>query len=202
MEQKIDLLKNGGGGYLENNFLIAMPGLNDSLFGQSVILICAHSDEGAMGFVLNKQSDMLFSTFMKKLRSETKAGSMLPEVSGDLIPVHVGGPVDGGRGFVLHTSDYSNNSTMMISDSLAVTSTLDILSAVSNGKGPEKAILCLGYAGWSPGQLEEEVSENSWLSCPLYEDAIFEPDLDQIYTKTLASMGVELAMLSSMSGHA
>lgn len=201
MERSNDILQRGGG-YLENNLLIAMPGLYDTEFAQSVILICSHSDEGAMGFVLNKQSDILFSEFMIKLNNEAKPGSILPDNVGDLIPVHVGGPVESGRGFVLHSNDYNTKSSMHLSSELAITATLDILGAIAAGIGPKKAILCLGYAGWSAGQLEDEMAENSWLSCPLNEGAIFDPDIDKIYTNTLATMGVEAAKLSSFSGHA
>lgn len=179
-----------------------MPGLYETPFAQSVILICSHSDDGAMGFVLNKQSNILFSEFMSKLKKEAKPGVLLPENVSDLIPVHVGGPVEGGRGFVLHSNDYNSASSMHVSDGLAITATLDILSAITAGVGPKKALLCLGYAGWSAGQLEDEMADNSWLSCPLNEDAVFEPDIDKIYTNTLATMGIEAANLSSFSGHA
>lgn len=201
MEKSKDILQRGGG-YLENNLLIAMPGLYDTSFAQSVILICSHSDEGAMGFVLNKQSDILFSEFMTKLKHEAKPGIVLPEDVSDLIPVHAGGPVEGGRGFVLHSNDYSSASSMPLSGDLSITATLDILSAIAAGVGPKRAILCIGYAGWSAGQLEDEIAENNWLSCPLNEDAIFDADIDKIYTNTLAGMGVEAAKLSSFSGHA
>ncbi|WP_244627834.1 YqgE/AlgH family protein [Lentilitoribacter sp. Alg239-R112] len=201
MDRSNDILQRGGG-YLENNLLIAMPGLYDTPFAQSVILICSHSDDGAMGFVLNKQSDILFSEFMQKLQVEAKPGVILPEGVSDLLPVHIGGPVDSGRGFVLHSDDYTNSSSMHLSAGLAVTATLDVLTAIAAGVGPKKAVLCLGYAGWSPGQLEEEIEANSWLSCPLNEEAVFDPDIDKIYTNTLSAMGVEAAQLSSFSGRA
>lgn len=201
MERSNDILQSGGG-YLENNLLIAMPGLYGTPFAQSVILICSHSDEGAMGFVLNKQSDILFSEFMIKLKSEAKPDVLLPENVSDLIPVHAGGPVEVGRGFVLHSGDYKSTSSMQLSSGLAITATLDILTAIAAGIGPKRAMLCLGYAGWSAGQLEDEMAENNWLSCPLNEDAVFDPDIDKIYTNTLASMGVEASQLSSFSGHA
>lgn len=179
-----------------------MPGLYDTSFAQSVILICSHSDEGAVGFVLNKQSDILFSEFMIKLKNEVKAGILFPENISDLIPVHVGGPVEGGRGFVLHSDDYSNGASMHLPNGLAITATLDILTAVAAGVGPKNAMLCLGYAGWSAGQLEDEIEENCWLTCPVDANTIFNPDIDNIYTNTLAAMGVEAAKLSSFSGHA
>ena len=202
MTKSSELFKRGGGGALEDNMLIAMPGLYETEFERSVILICSHSHEGAMGFVLNKKSDITFSQFMTKLKGEVAAGIDLPDVDIDHIPVHVGGPVDQGRGFVLHTSEYACDSTISITDDLSVTSTLEILTAISRGVGPAKAILCLGYAGWGAGQLEDEIATNSWLSCQLYDEAIFEPEIDMIYSKTLASMGVEAANLSSLSGHA
>lgn len=202
MGKSNELFKRGGGGCFEDQMLIAMPGLYETDFAQSVILICSHSDEGAMGFVLNKQSDITFSQFMAKLKTEARAGIDLPAITEDHIPVHAGGPVDQGRGFVLHTGEYKCESTIAITDDLFVTSTLEVLTAVSRGMGPEKAVLCLGYAGWGAGQLEDEMASNSWLSCPLFESAVFEPDIDMIYSKTLASMGVEAANLSSLSGHA
>lgn len=196
-----DILK-ASGGYLENNFLIAMPSLNDSYFGQSVILLCSHSDEGAMGLILNKEADLKFSTFIDKLNDELGPEYDVPQVKQDLVKVHIGGPVDGGRGFVLHSTDFMNSSSMRISDNLAVTATLEIIKAIVAGKGPTKAVLCLGYAGWSAGQLEQEIADNSWLTCPLDEDAVFNPVIEDIYTKSLASIGVELTMLSSFSGRA
>lgn len=201
MEKSNDILQRGGG-YLENDLLIAMPGLYNTSFAQSVILICSHSDDGAMGFVLNKQSEISFSEFMIKLKDEAKPGAVLPDNVGDLIPVHVGGPVEGGRGFVLHSDDYSNSSSVHVTQGLAITATLDILTAIMAGVGPKKAILCLGYAGWSAGQLEYEMNENSWLSCPVDEDAIFDTDIDKLYSNTLSAMGVEAANLSSFVGHA
>lgn len=202
MTKSNELFKRGGGGALEDNMLIAMPGLYETEFERSVILICSHSNDGAMGFVLNKKSDITFSQFMVKLKGEVAAGIDLPDVNIDHIPVHVGGPVDQGRGFVLHTSEYSCDSTIKITDDLFVTSTLEILTAIARGMGPKNAILCLGYAGWGEGQLEDEIATNSWLTCQLFEEAIFEPEIDMIYSKTLASIGVEAANLSSLSGHA
>ncbi|MBO6917854.1 MAG: YqgE/AlgH family protein [Rhizobiaceae bacterium] len=202
MTKSVELFKRGEGGPLEDSMLVAMPGLYETEFERSVILICSHSDDGAMGFLLNKKSDITFSQFMAKLRGEVAAGIDLPDVNIDHIPVHVGGPVDQGRGFVLHTAEYACDSTISITDDLSITSTLEILTAITRGAGPEKAILCLGYAGWGAGQLEDEIATNSWLSCPLFEDAVFEPEIDMIYSKTLASMGIEAANLSSLSGHA
>lgn len=190
------------GGYLENNLLIAMPSLNESYFEQSVILLCSHSDDGAMGLIVNREADLQFSTFIEKLKEELDQGDDVPSVEQEMMKVHVGGPVDGGRGFVLHSTDFMSSSSMRIADHLAVTATLGIIKAIVSGQGPKKAILCLGYAGWSAGQLEQEIADNSWLTCPLDEDAVFNPDIEEIYTKSLASIGVELTMLSSMSGRA
>ena len=202
MEKSKDLFTKGSGGYLENNLLIAMPGLYETSFAQSVILICTHSEDGAVGFMLNKKSEMNFSQFMAKLKAETKSNIAVPDVIEHSIPVHMGGPVDTGRGFVLHTPEYNNDSTVKISDGLSITSTLGILLAIASGQGPKQAILCLGYAGWSDGQIEDEIVENSWLSCPLNDEIVFEPDIDEIYSKTLSTMGVNATQLSSIVGHA
>lgn len=201
MTQNTSILKSAGG-YLENNLLIAMPSLNETYFGQSVILLCSHSDEGAMGLILNKVSDLDFAEFVEKLQQELGAEHSLPSVRSAPVKVHVGGPVDVGRGFVLHSADYMNSSSMRVSENIAITATLDIIKAIISENGPDKALLCLGYAGWSPGQLEEEIADNSWLTCPLDEDAIFHPNIEDIYTKSLASIGVDLSMLSSFSGRA
>lgn len=201
MTQNASILKSAGG-YLENNLLIAMPSLNDTYFGQSVILLCSHSDDGAMGLILNKVSDLDFAEFVEKLRDELGAEHQLPSINTEPIKVHLGGPVDVGRGFVLHSSDYMNSASMRLSENIAITATLDIIKAIIGGNGPAKAVLCLGYAGWSSGQLEEEIADNSWLTCPLDEDAVFNPKIEDIYTKSLASIGVDLTMLSSISGRA
>lgn len=201
MTQNTSILKSAGG-YLENNLLIAMPSLNETYFGQSVILLCSHSDEGAMGLILNKVSDLDFAEFVEKLQQELGVEHSLPPVHSEPVKVHVGGPVDVGRGFVVHSTDYMNSSSMRVSENIAITATLDIIKAIIARNGPDKALLCLGYAGWSPGQLEEEIADNSWLTCPLDDDAVFHPNIEDIYTKSLSSIGVDLSMLSSLGGRA
>ncbi|TDH38693.1 YqgE/AlgH family protein [Pseudohoeflea suaedae] len=192
-------------GCLDGHFLIAMPNMADERFQRSVVFICAHSDDGAMGFIINRPQDMCFSELISKLdlQNADRARS-IGRASGDAVdfPVLSGGPVDTGRGFVLHSDDYHSQSTMPVSDELCLTATVDILRAINEGRGPERGIMLLGYAGWSPGQLEEEMAANSWLSCPANDDIVFDAYTDDKYERVLKMMGVQPAMLSMQAGRA
>jgi putative transcriptional regulator len=190
--------------YLDGQFLIAMPGVEETSFTRSVVYLCAHSAEGAMGLIINKPMVQLsFRDLLVQL-------DIIPDNERFLLPsaarsmkVHKGGPVETGRGFVLHTSDYHlENSTLPISETISLTATLEVLKAIADGRGPERAMLALGYAGWAPGQLESEIQANGWLTCDADQDIIFEADLDSRYTRALATLGVDPALLSSESGHA
>jgi putative transcriptional regulator len=192
------------GSYLDGQFLIAMPSVEESNFTRSVIYLCAHSADGAMGLIINKP--MAHLTFRELLVQLEIVGEdqriQLPRATAEM-RVHRGGPVEKERGFVLHTSDYHlENSTLPIDDGISLTATLEILKAIADGRGPEHALLALGYAGWGPGQLETEIQANGWLTAPADPAIIFEAELDSRYGRALATMGIDPALLSSESGHA
>jgi putative transcriptional regulator len=191
-------------GYLDGKMLIAMPGMRDDRFVRSVIYVCAHSNEGAMGIIVNKQApDVDFPQLLVKLNViPPEQRIQLPEVA-QAVTVLRGGPVETQRGFVLHSSDYfMENSTLPIDDGVCLTATLDVLKAIATGSGPAKAILALGYAGWAPGQLENEMRENGWLHCGADKDLIFGSDIGDKYDKALQKIGVHPGMLSPDAGHA
>ena len=199
----IDMLTEGRErGRLDGHFLIAMPGALDENFARTVVYICAHSSNGAMGLVLNRPRSATFSDLLVhlKLIDETEAGA-LPDKARRL-PVQSGGPVETGRGFILHSDDYASDGSIPVSDAISLTGTLDIMRAISDGQGPLRAVMMLGYAGWGTGQLEREIAGNGWLTCPANEDLIFDPALDEKYDKALALLGIEPSMLSSEIGHA
>jgi len=190
--------------FLDGQMLIAMPGMSDPRFDRSVIFMCAHSGNGAMGIIVNKRAPMIsFSELLERL-------DIMPQESRIKLPddvqsmlVQFGGPVEPGRGFVLHTSDYfSADTSLPIDERVALTATLDILRAIAGGQGPRRSLLALGYAGWAPGQLEDEIQRNGWLSCAADEDLLFGNDLDGKYVSALHKIGVDPAMLSSEAGHA
>ncbi|MDF2369465.1 MAG: YqgE/AlgH family protein [Rhizobiaceae bacterium] len=189
-------------GCFDGQFLLAMPGLSDSNFSRTVIFICAHNSSGAVGFVLNRDQPSSFAELMIQLEL------LKPEDAGELpnsvaaMSVQTGGPVDAGRGFVLHSNDYKSDATLPVTEKLSMTATVDILRAIVAGKGPARATLMLGYSGWGAGQLESEVTANGWLTCPAVEDIIFDPVLDDKYDRAFASMGIDPAMLSSQCGEA
>jgi putative transcriptional regulator len=194
----------GKASYLDGKFLIAMPALDEGDFSRSVIYMCAHSAEGAMGLIINKPLDHLsFPDLLvqleiipdeKRIRLPTEARSMR---------VHRGGPVDTGRGFVLHTSDFHlDASTLPISEELSLTATVEILKAIAEGRGPEHSLLTLGYAGWAPGQLESEIVDNGWLITDADPEIIFGADDGDRYRRALGTLGVDLAALSPVSGRA
>lgn len=189
--------------YLEGQLLIAMPQMTDRRFARSVIYMCAHSDEGAMGLIINQRASNLgFTDLLKRLDIAFDEGD--DGIAGDLLamPVHVGGPVETGRGFVLHTNDYFAGDSTPLDDGVCLTATLDILKAIATGNGPQRAIMALGYSGWSPGQLESEIQANGWLNCAADKDILFDPDLDAKYTRALAKIGVDPSHLVSDAGHA
>jgi putative transcriptional regulator len=191
-------------GYLDGQMLIAMPSMSDERFTRSLIYICAHSSEGAMGIIVNQRaSNISFSDLLVQLEVIPAADLIeLPQKAGEL-QVLKGGPVETGRGFVLHSADFFiENSTLPIDDGICLTATLDILKAIARGDGPASAVLALGYAGWGAGQLENEIQENGWLHCPADTELIFGDDADHKYEKALGKLGVDIAQLSSQAGHA
>jgi putative transcriptional regulator len=189
-------------GFLDGQFLIAMPGMQDSNFARSVVYICAHSQAGAMGFVLNRAQDISFPDVLLHLKLMEEAEViMLPPDMRDF-PILSGGPVESGRGFVLHSDDFNSESSIPVSDEISLTATLDIIRAICAGRGPARATMLLGYAGWGPGQLEGEIASNGWLNCPARDDLIFDGLVEGKYERALASMGVSAEMLSADAGHA
>ena len=181
-----------------------MPGIGDPRFERSVIFMCAHSADGAMGIVINKVapgitfSDLLDRLDLLPADSQIKVPANLSE-----IPVQFGGPVETGRGFVLHTTDYySADTTLPISERVGLTATLDVLRAIAKGEGPSRSLLALGYSGWGPGQLEGEIQRNGWLHCDADEELLFKVANDEKYSAALRKIGIDLRMLSSDAGHA
>ena len=191
------------GPYLDGQLLIAMPGMSDPRFDRSVIYMCAHSEQGAMGIIINKTTPMMsFGELLSQL-DLTGDEPLDPPAELMQMPVLFGGPVEQGRGFVLHTSDYfTADSSLPVADNIALTATVDILRAMAKGQGPERAVLALGYAGWAPGQLENEIQHNGWLTCPADDELVFGLDFDDRYTAALRKLKIDPAMLSSDSGHA
>ncbi len=188
--------------YLENHFLIAMPGMRDERFARAVIYLCAHSEQGAMGLIINQPQQLAFPDILVQLGIlEEEEAIRLPREARNM-PVRNGGPVDRSRGFVLHTDDYVVESSMPVSDSICLTATVDMLRAISLGQGPRHAMMALGYAGWGAGQLEMEIGENGWLTCPATPELLFEGEIDQKYDGVLASIGIDVANLSQIAGHA
>jgi putative transcriptional regulator len=191
-------------GYLDGQMLIAMPSMSDERFARSVIYVCAHSTEGAMGIIVNQAvADVEFPDLLVQLDVIPDDNRIeLPERAGT-VKVLKGGPVETGRGFVLHSADYFvEDSTLTIDDGICLTATLDILKAIARGDGPTSAVLALGYAGWAPGQLEHEIQENGWLHCSADSELIFGSDIDSKYIKALTKIGIDPAKLSSDAGHA
>jgi putative transcriptional regulator len=190
--------------FLEGQMLVAMPGMEDERFARSVVYICAHSADGAMGIMLNKPARVRnFPDLLEQLKViAPKERISLPAAAKE---VHVlsGGPVQTDRGFVLHSADFFlDNSTLPIDDGVSLTATVDILRAIAAGNGPDRAVLALGYACWDAGQLENEIQHNGWLHCPADPGILFDHDLDTKYLRALRSLGIDLASLSSSAGHA
>ncbi|WP_108681480.1 YqgE/AlgH family protein [Methyloceanibacter sp. wino2] len=191
-------------GYLDGQLLLAMPSMGDPRFSRSVIYICAHSSEGAMGIVINQRApNISFAELLEQLKIvPTEERISLPSAL-NAMDVHLGGPVETGRGFVLHSADYFKaESTLPINDSVCLTATIDILRDIAKGSGPAKALLALGYAGWAPGQLEDEIQSNGWLNCPADPEVVFDPAVDRKYNRALDILGVDPSHLVSDSGHA
>src|SRR5271170_4901609 len=196
--------KARGRGYLDGQMLIAMPAMMDERFARSLIYVCAHSSEGAMGIVVNHPaSNIKFTDLLVKLDVIPEAERIqLPTRAGG-VKVLRGGPVETERGFVLHSADFFiENSTLPIDDGICLTATIEILKAIARGDGPASAILALGYAGWAPGQLEDEIQGNGWLHCTADPELVFGPDVGGKYDKALKKIGIDLGMLSSEAGHA
>src|SRR5215216_2995075 len=193
-----------GRGYLDGQMLIAMPSMRDERFTRSVIYVCAHSSEGAMGIVVNQPAaNINFPDLLVQLEVIPASDIIqLPRRAGT-VKVLRGGPVETGRGFVLHSADFFiENPTLPIDDGICLTATLDILKAIARGDGPASAVLALGYAGWAPGQLENEMHQNGWLHCSADRELIFGMDVGAKYDLAMQKIGIRPGMLSSEVGHA
>lgn len=182
---------------LSGKLLIAMPGMGDPRFDRSVVFLCAHSEDGAMGLIVNKPTtDLSFAALLRQLKIP------LADRSRD-IRVHFGGPVEHGRGFVLHTADYGGSeTTLQVDDRFGMTATLDILEAIAQGQGPAESLLALGYAGWGPGQLESEIAQNGWLTADASVDLVFDANDGRKWGRALAVLGIDPLTLSAAAGRA
>lgn len=187
----------GDGAYLAGQLLVAMPGMGDPRFDRSVIYMCAHSDDGALGLVVNQLVDHIdFPDLLEQLNIDTEAPARQ-------IRVHFGGPVETGRGFVLHSADYTQDSTLQVNDQVGLTASVGILEAIAQGSPtPRHSLLALGYAGWGPGQLDDEVQANAWLQVPADEAIIFDNEIDTKWQRAVGSLGIDVSFLSGDAGHA
>ena len=190
--------------YLDGQFLLAMPGMTDQRFARSVVYICAHSSEGAMGLIINQPARKItFPDLLEQLELFKPDELIRLADPAEKMQVLKGGPVETGRGFVLHSSDFFiDNSTLTIDDAVSMTATVDILRAIARGQGPQQAVLALGYAGWSPGQLETEIQQNGWLHVPADPSLLFDRDVETKWGRAMRMLGIDPAMLSGQAGHA
>ncbi|MEK9660753.1 MAG: YqgE/AlgH family protein [Alphaproteobacteria bacterium] len=189
-------LSNADSGYLEGQLLIAMPAMTDERFERAVIYMCAHNEEGAMGLIVNKVLESIsFDELLSQLDIEPAQSDTVPRI-------HFGGPVESGRGFVLHSADYMQDSSIAVDDNTALTATIDILRDLAAGGGPKQKLLAIGYAGWGPGQLESEIHENAWLHAPVTEELLFGGDDESKWNRALKSLGVDVSLLSGTAGRA
>lgn len=183
-------------GSLEGQLLIAMPAMGDPRFDRTVLFMCAHSEDGAMGLIVNKPAEQItFASLLEQLDIEVGG-------NGRAVRVHYGGPVEVGRGFVLHTPDFEQDSTVIVGDGFALTATIDVLRAIAEGRGPKHGLLALGYAGWAPGQLDQEIQQNAWLHAPADPDIVFDGRLETKWERALRVVGVDPSFLSTAAGHA
>lgn len=190
-------------GYLEGQILLAMPGMTDSRFDRSAIYVCTHTVEGAMGLVINKASENIdFQGLLSQLDVEYDRIADRLHSHLDDVMVQAGGPVEVGRGFILHSADYVHDSTLIVSETIALTATVDILAAIACNTGPQDFLVALGYTGWGPQQLEEEIQGNSWLNIEADEELVFRTDLELKWPRAMAKIGVDITMLSSECGRA
>lgn len=182
--------------YLAGQLLVAMPNMPDPRFSRTVVYMCAHNEEGAMGLIINR--DMPEVTLPDLLQ---QLGIDMVDAS-EPIRIHSGGPVEAGRGFVLHSPDYVHETTLVVDGQVALTATVDVLKAIAHGHGPEQKLLALGYAGWGPGQLDSEILENGWLSVDVDRELLFADNSDIKWEGALKLLGIEALMLSEEAGHA
>lgn len=184
---------------LANHFLIAMPSIQDPVFGGTVVYICEHNDKGVLGVVVNKPTDMTMEILFERI--DLKLGD---DLHSDVVnePVMFGGPVQDDRGFVLHTPHTPYSSSLQVTDEVAFTTSIDVLEAVANGNGPPRLLVSIGYAGWSPGQLEEEIGRNGWLTVDADAHVMFDLPIEERYHAAIKLLGIDPMMLASEAGHA
>ncbi len=181
---------------LKGQLLIAMPGMSDPRFDRSVIYMCAHTSDAAMGLVVNRLVDHInFPDLLEQLDIKLESPAQQ-------IRVHFGGPVELGRGYVLHSADYRQNASMVVDGSVALTASVSVLKAIAAGEGPRRSLVALGYAGWGPGQLDAEIQANAWLYAPADEKIVFSTDLESKWQQAVETLGVDICLLSSEAGHA
>ena len=182
---------------LSGRLLIAMPGMGDPRFDRTLIYMCSHGEDGAMGLVVNRRAEgVTFEELMGQLEIEVGPETQVSEV-------HYGGPVEMGRGFVLHSADFHvDDSTMRVTEEISLTATLDVLRAIALGEGPRRSMIALGYSGWGPSQLEGEIQRNGWLTCEADEELIFSRDDAAKWARALRKIGVDPSLLSATGGSA
>jgi putative transcriptional regulator len=183
---------------LANHFLIAMPSMQDPVFGGTVVYVCEHNENGVLGVVINKPTDMTMHTLFERIDLKVESG-----LEGhDDEPIMFGGPVQDDRGFVLHTPGHRYSSSLTVTEDVAFTTSIDVLEAVAAGEGPPRMLVSIGYSGWSPGQLEEEISRNGWLTVGADPEILFNMPIEDRYTAAMRLLGIDPLMLTSEAGHA
>ncbi|WP_417661536.1 YqgE/AlgH family protein [Pseudomonas sp.] len=189
-------MKDASPSYLKHQLLIAMPHMDDEHFAQTVTYIVEHNDQGAMGLVINRPSGLNLADVLEQLSEESE-----PPVTCESLPIFSGGPVQTDRGFVLHPAGDHYQATLELGE-LGLTTSQDVLFAIAAGTGPDKYLITLGYAGWDAGQLEAEIAENAWLTCPATHDILFDLPYDQRLNAAASQLGINLSLLTSQAGHA
>jgi putative transcriptional regulator len=183
-------------GFMTGQLLVAMPQMRDARFTRTVIYLCAHTDDGAMGLIVNRLVGALtFPDLLSQLGIDSPGDA-------EHIRIRSGGPVETGRGFVLHSTDYADDATLQVGGEIGLTATLDILKDIAEGHGPRRSLLALGYAGWGPGQLDAEMQANAWLNVPADEELVFDDNLNDKWERSIGKLGINLATLSGDTGHA
>ena len=184
---------------LANHFLIAMPSMDDPIFGGTVVYICEHNDKGVLGVVINKPTDMTMEVLFERIDLKLADGLRTTVVNE---PIMFGGPVQDDRGFVLHTPGAQYSSSLTVTDEVAFTTSIDVLEAVANGEGPQRLLVSIGYSGWSPGQLEDEIGRNGWLTVGADAHVLFDLPIEERYNAAIKPLGIDPMMLASEAGHA
>ena len=184
---------------LADHFLIAMPSMQDPIFGGTVVYVCEHNDNGVLGVVINKPTDMTLQVLFERIDLKLSAALELPVVNE---PIMFGGPVQDDRGFVLHTPGTPYSSSLKVTDDVAFTTSIDVLEAVAGGTGPQRMLVSIGYAGWSPGQLEDEIGRNGWLTVAADPAIMFDLPAEQRYVAAMKLLGIDPLMLAAEAGHA